>query len=484
MPRCIRSLRDRTGAIYNSFFGSGKWAWQKFTTKRISDLWAEQRARGVGAHLLVDRPTSTHHGMGVEPTTRVATSRRKNFSRLPRVRTFRAITSRTATALSLQGAVVSICMVLLAWSPFMLPKASAQVDLKLSADDRWVAPEDADPNSPSSQLHQAQMALARGDAARAYNLATGWLDRYPANPLRAHALLLKADAMLAQGDEYKSLYDYEELIRNYPGSDVFVTALQREFQIAKAYANGLRRKFFNTFRWLNADEEAQEILIRVQERLPGSQLAEQAGMELADFYFRKRDLQLASDAYDLFVQNYPRSKQVEKARLRLIYTLLAAYKGPLYDARGLFEASARLKELQALDPVTAQRVGADALIVRIYESEASKLLSEAAWYDRQDDPISAELYIRRLVTEYPKSIATLIALREVPQLYAKLPPLVAKATPDYRMLRKQMLGLDWEQSAPESGELKAAPVGAPQENTMPGENASPEPPPAPAPPSP
>jgi len=404
------------------------------------------------------------------------------------------IDCQTATARSLPQSVLSLCVMLWAWSSFLAPRAHAQVDFKLSADDRWVAPEDADPNSPNSQLHQAQMALARGDAARAYNLATGWLERFPANPLRAHALLLKADAMLAQGDEYKALYDYEELIRNYPGSDVFVTALQREFSIAKAYANGLRRKFFNTFRWLNADEEAQEILIRVQERLPGSQLAEQAGMELADFYFRKRDLQLASDAYDLFVQNYPRSKQVEKARLRLIYTLLAAYKGPLYDARGLFEASARLKELQALDPVTAQRVGADALIVRIYESEAAKLLSEAAWYDRQDDPISAERYIRRLVEKYPKSIATLIALREIPQLYAKLPPLVAKSTPDYRTLRKQMLGLDWEQAAPEPGELKPAPAGAPEENTMPGEiapsppkpesvpAASQEPSPAPTPP--
>lgn len=397
------------------------------------------------------------------------------------VRSFRAKRTLAVIVSSLQRQVVSICVVLCLWSCIPTPCAHAQVDFKLSSDDRWVAPEDADPNSPGSQLHQAQMALVRGDAARAYNLAAGWLDRHPANPLRAHALLLKADAMLAQGDEYKALYDYEELIRNYPGSDVFVTALQREFQIAKAYANGLRRKFFNTFRWLNADEEAQEILIRVQERLPGSQLAEQAGMELADFYFRKRDLQLASDAYDLFVQNYPRSKQVEKARLRLIYTLLAAYKGPLYDARGLFEASARLKELQALDPVTAQRVGADALIVRIYESEASKLLSEAAWYDRQDDPISAELYIRRLVEKYPKSIAALLALREIPQLYAKLPPLVAKSTPDYQTLRKEMLGLDWDQAAPRADELKPAPTGAPQENSMPGETP---PPAAPAPPIP
>lgn len=326
----------------------------------------------------------------------------------------------------------------------MAPAAQCQQTFTLNPDDRWMPPADVDPQSPASQLRQAQLALARGDSQRAFNLASGWLDRFPADPLRAHALLLKGDALLAEGDEYKALYEYEELVRRYPGSDVFITALQREYQIATAYANGLRRKFFGTFRWLDASEDAQELLIRMQERLPGSELAEQAGMELADYYFRKRDLQLAAEAYDLFVQNYPRSRQVEKARLRLIYSLCAAYKGPLYDARGLFEASARLKELQALDPITAQRVGADALLIRIYESEAAKLLAEAGWYEYMDDPISCELYIRRLVTKYPKSIAALVALKSIPTVFAKLPKAAQDACPDYRKLRKELLGLDWD----------------------------------------
>ena len=351
--------------------------------------------------------------------------------------------------------------------------ALGQESLQLSADDAWVTPADADPNSPASQLHQAKLALARGDASRAFNLATGWLDRFPADPLRAHALLLRGDAILAQGDEYKALYDYEELVRLYPQSDVFVIALQREYEIAKAYSNGLRRKFFGTFRWINADDEAVEFFIRIQERLPGSELAEKAGMELADFYFRTAEMRMAADAYDLFVQNYPRSPQVIKARLRLIYSLCAAYKGPLYDARGLFEASERLKELQALDPITAQKVGADALLVRIYESEASKLLSEAGWYEYMNDPISGEVFVRALVAKYPKSIAALLALKHIPQLFAKLPPEVQKGCPDYPALRKSLLGLEWRandatSAVVEPPAVNAPPVGEPHSDTLPG----------------
>ncbi|MBU3729876.1 MAG: outer membrane protein assembly factor BamD [Phycisphaerales bacterium] len=324
-------------------------------------------------------------------------------------------------------------------------EVSRRGDFVLSTDDRWIKASDDDVSSEAGQLRQAQLALARGEAPRALNLASGWLERYPASRLRPVGLLIKGDSLLSIGDEYKALYEYEEIARKYAASEVFVTALEREFQIATAYANGLRRKFMGTFRWLSGDEEAQELLIRIQERLPGSELAERAGMELADFYFRKRELQMAADAYDLFVRNYPKSRQVEKAKLRHIYSLCASYKGPLYDARGLFEASERLRDLQVTDPITAQRVGADALLVRIYESEAMKLLVEAEWYAYVDDPISAERCIRAIMRKYPKSIAALNALRAMPTLYARLPRSVTGTCPDYPRLRKELLGLEWDE---------------------------------------
>ena len=86
--------------------------------------------------------------------------------------------------------------------------------------------------------------------------------------------------------------------------------------------------------------------------------AEQAGMALADYYFRVRDLRMAAEAYDLFLENYPRSKDVNKARLRLIYSYLADYRGPRYDSTGLQEARLRLEDLRANEPGLAQRIGA------------------------------------------------------------------------------------------------------------------------------
>ena len=316
--------------------------------------------------------------------------------------------------------------------------AHAQTDYTLDDFDHWTPSKV--PSPVDEQLQQARVALANGDAARALNLSENFLENNPLGQGRADALLIQGDAQLALGYEYKALFAYEDVARRYSSSASFIPALEREYEIAKAYAHGLRKRFIGTFRWIDAGDDAQEIFIRIQERLPGSELAEKAGMELSDYYFRIRDMPLAADSYDLFVQNYPRSKRVNKAKLRLIYSYYAQFKGPQYDASGLREATSRLKLLQADDPALAQQIGAEALLVRVYESEAAKLLNDARWYQSMGDFISTELTLRSLVKRFPKSIATIEALRIAPGVVAKLPEGVAKDCPNYADLQSALIG--------------------------------------------
>ncbi|MEY4842195.1 MAG: hypothetical protein RJA12_919, partial [Planctomycetota bacterium] len=99
------------------------------------------------------------------------------------------------------------------------------------------------------------------------------------------------------------------------------------------------------------------------------------------------------------------------------------------------------KQLQADEPAVAQKIGADALLVRIYESEASRLKSQADWYIRVKDWIAAELMIRSLVKKYPNSIAAIEALRVVPEVIERLPLSITKQCPDYAALRKAIVGV-------------------------------------------
>jgi outer membrane protein assembly factor BamD (BamD/ComL family) len=317
--------------------------------------------------------------------------------------------------------------------------AFAQQEFKLDDRDQWREQDAPPPGSPASVIRMAKLALAKNEPKRAKALMDAWLERFPADPLRPEALLVRGDARNALGEEYEALFDFEDIARRHPSSAAFVPALEREYDIAMRYAAGLKRKFWGTFRIVNTDDDAQEILIRIQERLPGSALAEKAGMSLADFYYDRRDMELAADAYDLFVQNYPRSSLVDKARLRLIAAYCSGYKGPEFDARGLAEASVKLRELQATEPLLAKQIGAEAILLRVYESEADKRLTTANWYWTTGDPISAEREIRAMVKKYPRSVATLQALRVIDDVLAKLPESVRRTAPDYAAIRRELM---------------------------------------------
>ena len=327
------------------------------------------------------------------------------------------------------------------------PPAGGQEEYKLAEDDAWVETATIDPSTPEGQLASARRALARGRPERAEHLAAQWIARYEQHPLLAEAYLIRADAMFARRDYYEALFDYEYVARMFPGSEAFVTALERELEIARLFAGGTKRKLWG-MRIVDASAEAEELLIRIQERLPGSRLAEEAGMMLGDYYFSRRKMDLAAEMYAIYVENYPHSEQIDRARKRLIYAHLASFKGPEFDAAGLYEARARLQELKAVAPATAQQMGADALLTRIDESDAMKMLEAARWHLKRGDLIATELTIRRLVRTYPRSVAAANAMRLIESLLPRLPASVLAEAPDYEVLRAAILGPSDDRAGP------------------------------------
>jgi len=340
--------------------------------------------------------------------------------------------------------LATICLVV---PLFAGSAAFAQDEYTLTDEDTWAA-QPVEELSPSAlELRQARLALAQGEYARAETLATRWLKRHKRDPLIPEAYLIRGDSLLARDEHYEALFDFEAVARLYPGSEAFVTALERELHIATLFVTGTKRKLWG-LRILDVSTDAEEILIRVQERLPGSRLAEKAGMTLADWYFDERRISLAADAYHLFLELYPNSPQQSKARRRLIYCYLASFKGPQWQATGLYDARARLHELRAREPTVAEQVGADGLLLRIDEADAQRMLTTALWYLRINDPISTERMIRKLVERYPRTVAAREALQQIDDILERLPEGVRNDAPDYAALREAIMAQESKQAEP------------------------------------
>ena len=126
-------------------------------------------------------------------------------------------------------AALSILLYGLLAGPAALP-ASGQSTYRLGDDDTWAIEAETDPDSPEGALETARRTLAREDYDRAIFLATEWIERHPRHPRLPDAYLVRGDALRGQQEYYQALFDYERIARDFPGSDAFVIALEREFK--------------------------------------------------------------------------------------------------------------------------------------------------------------------------------------------------------------------------------------------------------------
>lgn len=331
-------------------------------------------------------------------------------------------------------------LILISFSPSILHAQESYVlDQKT---DEWVLTDAPKPGTPEAQLGTAAKKLADGNYEEAMELASAWISGNERHPLIAEAHLIRGDALLAQKEYYQSLFDYELVARDHYGTKDAITANEKELEIAIMFSNGVRRKLWG-MRISDATAEAEELFIRIQERLPRSPLAEIAAIELADMYYRKKDMRLANEAYLIFVDpviGFPNSEHIEKARTRLIYTRLAAFRGPVYDDSGLVDARKELVQLEYASQDLANTINSSALITRIDESLGQKMLNTAKWYMKVNKPIAAEYTIRRLVMLYQDTGATVEALEYlIPELLTKLPPILIAEIKDFYTTHQEAL---------------------------------------------
>lgn len=292
--------------------------------------------------------------------------------------------------------------------------AGAQTtEYRLDKSGQWEAVSTPEQGTDAAVIAEARNHLAESRPDKAKTLLDKWIAAHENedNKYLPEAYLLRGDATTAAGNEYKALYDYERVINHFAATEQFVTALERELDIGVRYVNGLKYRWLGVRIW-DASDIGEELLIRVQERLPNSRLAERAGIELADYYYRTHDLELAGEAYELFLVNYPNSAYKQKAMKRRVYSAIGQYKGPMYNSASLIDAQALIKRFSTLYPSEAQEVGInDALVARLDESAAAELLESARWYMSEGDAVSARYTLSRLVQKYPSTAAGTLGLQ-------------------------------------------------------------------------
>jgi outer membrane assembly lipoprotein YfiO len=251
-------------------------------------------------------------------------------------------------------------------------------------------------------LDRVERLLAAHKHQQARKLVVAWLRRHRRAPDRDRGVYLLAEAYYQYGDRIRAFYHLDELLDLHPDSKLFYPALEKQYEIADRYLRGYKRRLLG-IPMLGAQEEAIDMLFRIQERAPGSPLAERALLRTADYYYDRGQYDLAADAYATYARSYPRSPVLARVKLRQAFASLAQFRGRYYDATPLIDARAQLEGLQAVYPDMAAQEGVAGVLARIDASMADKLYWTAGYYSRTNAPRAAAYTYRYVVSRYPTS---------------------------------------------------------------------------------
>ena len=269
-----------------------------------------------------------------------------------------------------------------------------------------IAPPTAAPPPVDPDLDHMQQLLDVGDAKAALNVGLIWVKSHSKTaPLRDRTLYLIAQAKYridGSDDRVNAYYYCDELMEEYPASKWFFPALELQFKIADEYLDGHKGKFLG-FAFVSLQDEAVEMLYRIQQRSPGSPLAEKALLRTCDFYYSVGEYELAHDAYGFYAKTYPRSPMLAQVMLRRAFSSLAQFRGVRFDPTCMIDARAELSDVIAAYPPLAKEENLKSIVHRIDEALARKLLVTADYYRRTDAAKGAVYVYRYLIDTYPAS---------------------------------------------------------------------------------
>ncbi len=267
-----------------------------------------------------------------------------------------------------------------------------------------IAPEAQPSTQPANDatLDEVDALLAKQQHKEARKLALQWEKANRTSPLRDRVLLQIAEAFYQHGDRTKAFFYCDELMDTYPQSSRFYDALDMQFRIGDSYLSGYKQRVFG-IPAITVPDDGIEIMYRIQQRSPGSPLAEKALLRTADYYFASAYFDLAGDAYAAYVRAYPRSPLVPRVRLRQAYASLAQFRGLRYDSTPLTDAKAQFQQLINDYPRLSAEENLPDLVERIDTTFARKWLVTGDFYRRINKPLGAAYSYDEVARQFPNT---------------------------------------------------------------------------------
>jgi outer membrane protein assembly factor BamD (BamD/ComL family) len=219
---------------------------------------------------------------------------------------------------------------------------------------------------------------------------------------------MQAEMLYASGKFTRAVRSYDKFLAEFPKSDLYESALDRQFAIATAFLGGQKKRVLGVF-IMSRYAEGIKLMERISDRTGNAPIGVKAAVAVAQSYERRGKFTEAYLKWSEISSRWPTGDVGKESLLSMARCKHAAYKGPKFDVSNLISAKSYYENFKLRYPEDAEKIGVDKILKDIEEQLAYKEFNTAEYYRQTGNRQSANLYYQRVLDNWPGSTAAKIA---------------------------------------------------------------------------
>ncbi|MEK7290096.1 MAG: outer membrane protein assembly factor BamD [Planctomycetota bacterium] len=198
-------------------------------------------------------------------------------------------------------------------------------------------------------------------------------------------------AYYLNGDCKKALKMYNTVLKKNPGTRRTMEVLEKMYQV------GVSQMDTN-------EDEAINVFEQIIEKQRLGTLAPDAQIKIADCHFKLAHYEEAVDAYEKFLENYPKNAWVPYVQYRIPLSKVHHEKQQERNYGFLTSAKEGFEEYLVTNPNGIYVEDAKRMIREIRIISAEREFNIGEFYIRRKKPKAAVMYFQTVITEYPGTL--------------------------------------------------------------------------------
>ncbi len=270
---------------------------------------------------------------------------------------------------------------------------------------RWVNIKRMPKETAELQLEYARKLMLDGKYGKALDETDKFTNYYADSEFSDDNQFLRGEILLAQGDLLLAAKEFQQVVKNYPNTDLFDQVIKKQYEIGdRLYALGVEKskKHWNPLR-KRPFKHAIEVYNMVIDNQPFTPAAAEAQYKVGLCYFMRKEYKSAAAEYRRVIEDYSGSDWVDDAAAGLAEAYYKSSLPPAYDQAPSQLTINAIDDFKDRYPGDARTADLDEKRVKMRNSLAEQRLQTAQFYEKRRKFDAARIYYQVVVDQFPET---------------------------------------------------------------------------------